>query len=129
LIAALLYFEAEWLMKIFIDNTEMIAVGTNYLRIISLAQIFMMLESIGSGIFNGIGKSIVPSTNGIIGNLLRIPLALWLSVKINESGIWWALNISDIFKGTVLILASIFILTRIEKMKVKDSIKTEQVAG
>ena len=128
-IAALLYFEAEWLMKIFIDNTEMIAVGTNYLKIISLAQIFMMLESIGSGIFNGIGKSVVPSTNGIIGNLLRIPLALWLSVKINESGIWWALNISDIFKGTVLILASIFILTRIDKMKVKDSIKTEQVAG
>jgi len=128
-IAALLYFEAEWLMKIFIDNTEMIAVGTNYLKIISLAQIFMMLESIGSGIFNGIGKSVVPSTNGIIGNLLRIPLALWLSVKINESGIWWALNISDIFKGTVLIIASIFILTRIDKMKVKDSIKTEQVAG
>lgn len=119
-IASLLYFMPAQLMKVFVDNTTMIEHGSKYLRIISAAQIFMMLEAIGAGLFNGLGKSIVPSINGVFGNILRIPLAIILSGTMNELGIWWALNISDIFKGTVLVFASIFIFTKLENIKLKN---------
>lgn len=128
-IASLLYFQAEWFMKVFIDDPVMIAHGVTYLKIISLAQIFMMIEAIGSGLFNGLGKSIVPSINGIFGNLLRIPLALILSITLNEQGIWWALNISDILKGTLILLASIYIFTKIERIKVKTSVTLQESLG
>lgn len=129
LVAALLYFQAEWLMKIFVDDPVTIQNGGHYLRIISLAQIFMMIEAIGAGLFNGLGKSIVPSFNGVVGNLIRIPLALLLLVEMNELGIWWALNISDIFKGSILLIASVFIFTRIEKLKVKNIIEESAAIG
>lgn len=119
-IAALLYFLPAQLMKVFIDNTVMIEHGTKYLRIISMAQIFMMFEAIGAGLFNGLGKSMIPSLNGVIGNTLRIPIAIVLSKSMNELGIWWALNISDILKGTVLLFASIFIFTKLENIKLKN---------
>ncbi len=128
-IAGLLYFAAAWLMKVFVDDQVIIDHGRNYLQIVSVAQIFMMMEAIGAGMFNGLGKSIFPSLNGIIGNLLRIPFALILSISMNESGIWWALNISCIFKGTVIILAAMMMLSRIERLRLKTSIQTEAIAG
>lgn len=129
LIAALLYFQAGWLMRIFVDNANMIAIGINYLKIISVAQAFMMMEAIGAGIFNGLGKSMVPSVTGIVGNILRIPFAIWLSIKIGESGIWWSLNISDIFKGLILFGASMYLFTRIERLRSRESIQVLEVTG
>jgi len=128
-IAGLLYFASEWLMKVFVDDLIIIENGRKYLQIISVAQIFMMMEAIGAGMFNGLGKSIFPSVNGIIGNSIRIPLAILLALSLNEIGIWWALNISCIFKGTVLILAAVIILTRIERLRLKTSIDKEMVTG
>jgi putative MATE family efflux protein len=120
LVTSLLYFQSEWLMKVFIDDPEAIAHGAKYIKIISLSQIFMMFEAIGTGLFYGLGKSIVPAANGIIGNVMRIPLAIILSATILESGIWWALNISSIFKGAVMLIAAIYIITRLEKVKLKN---------
>lgn len=129
LVAALLYFKSEWLMKVFIDDPTMIAHGAAYLKIISLAQIFMMMEAIGTGLFNGLGKSVVPSINGVIGNAIRIPIAILLSVKINEYGIWWALNISSIFKGAIIFIAAIYLFMKIEKIRIQNSIKPQESLG
>ncbi len=127
LVASLLYFKSEALMKIFVDDPIVIYNGMRYLRIISLAQIFMILEAIGAGLFNGLGKSFVSSVNGIVGNLLRIPLVLILIKTLDELGIWWSLNISSIFKGLILILTTIYILTRLEKLKHKKLVTQESM--
>jgi len=116
LIGAILFFFAEPLIRIFVDVDETVMYGKQYLQIISIAQVFMMLEGIGSGLFNGIGKSIVPSAVGIIGNSFRIPLAYGLVGTMGYIGIWWALNLSDIFKGLFLLLASIYILINVDKI-------------
>ncbi len=120
-VALCLFFFAPFLIGIFIDDPISKAYGARYLEIISLAQIFMMLEAIGSGLFNGIGKTHIPSIVGITGNVLRIPMALYLVTIMREEGIWWALNISDILKGTFLFLGSIAILLVIEKLKEKKA--------
>ncbi|MCK4552041.1 MAG: MATE family efflux transporter [Tenericutes bacterium] len=119
-VAALLFFNSEWLMRVFVDDPLVINPGIIYLKIISLSQIFMMFEAVGAGLFNGLGKSYIPSINGVFGNLLRIPLVLVLINTMDELGIWWSVNISSIFKGTILILASVIILFRLNKLEFKN---------
>jgi putative MATE family efflux protein len=111
-----LFLFAEPLIRIFIDDPVTVEFGRQYLRIISVSQVFMMLEGIGTGLFNGVGKSIIPSLVGVIGNTFRIPGAILLSAEIGYIGIWWTLNFSDIFKGMVMLTASLILLANIGKI-------------
>jgi Na+-driven multidrug efflux pump len=111
-------FQSEFLIRLFLDSEETIGFGTDYLRIISLSQPFMMIEGIGTGLFNGVGKTKVPSITGMVGNALRIPLSLFLSIGLAQYGIWWAMNISDGLKGGVLVVGGILLLVKLEKKKV-----------
>ncbi|MFH0992912.1 MAG: MATE family efflux transporter [bacterium] len=115
IITFLFAFRAEFFIRLFIDDPVTVAYGTEYLAIISFAQMFMMLEGIGAGLFNGVGKTKIPSIAGIIGNVMRIPLAYLLVASFAQTGIWWALNLSDALKGGFLMIAGIFLLFRLEK--------------
>jgi putative MATE family efflux protein len=116
IIALVFVFRSEWLIRLFLSSGSTVAYGAEYLKIISFSQIFMMIEGIGAGVFNGCGKTIIPSISGIIGNVMRIPLSAWLSVSFAQVGIWWALNISDGFKGGFLLVGSILLLVNIKKI-------------
>ena len=119
IITLMLYLIPGSLMRIFIDNEDTVQHGIVYLKIIAVSQVFMIIEGIGAGFFNGIAKSYIPSINGIIGNAIRIPLVLWMTISLSEEGIWWSFNISSIFKALVILLAFVYFFTRIEKVKVK----------
>ncbi|QWC00121.1 MATE family efflux transporter [Mycoplasmatota bacterium] len=119
MITGLLYFIPGSLMRIFLDEFATIQHGIVYLQIISMSQVFMIIEGIGTGFFNGIAKSYIPSIIGIVGNSLRIPLVLILTGELLERGIWWSLNISTIFKAIVIVLVFVYFFTRIENVKVK----------
>ena len=125
IIALIFFFRSEGLIRLFLDTDSTVAYGTEYLRIISFSQVFMMIEGIGAGLFNGVGKTKVPSYSGIAGNVMRIPLALWLSGTLAQVGIWWALNISDGFKGLFLLVWGIVLLVNIEKMTFKKPTSQE----
>jgi putative MATE family efflux protein len=99
----LLIFAARPLFTIFIQEEETIRQGIIYLRILGLSQLFMCIESTSAGAFNGLGKTIPPSIVGISFNALRIPAALFLSsTMLGLNGVWWAISVSSIFKGTTL---------------------------
>ncbi len=113
LATGLLVFAARPLFSIFIDEEETIRHGIVYLRILGISQLFMCLESTTAGAFNGLGKTIPPSIVGISFNALRIPAALILSAtSLGLNGVWWAVSISSIFKGTVLTTWFILMLNR-----------------
>jgi len=116
-VALCLYFFSDFLLGIFISDPVSLSYGVAYLKIISLAQIFMMMEAIGTGLYNGVGKTYIPSIIGIVGNVLRIPLAIELVKVIDENGIWWSLNISDMFKGAILYAGSLILLAFLERIK------------
>jgi len=118
-VTALLYFLPGSLMRIFLDEIATIQHGIVYLQIISISQVFMIIEGVGTGFFNGIAKSYIPSIIGIVGNSLRIPLVLYLTGDLLERGIWWSLNISTIFKALVISIVFVYIFMRIERVKVK----------
>ncbi|MDT8336773.1 MAG: MATE family efflux transporter [Candidatus Izemoplasmatales bacterium] len=117
IISLLLLFIPETLLRIFIDDDITVRYGIRYLQIISLSQIFMIIEGIGAGFFNGIGKSYIPSVVGIIGNSLRVVLVIFLTVQFFEEGIWWSVNISSIFKALFMIVFFIYIIRHLEDIK------------
>lgn len=120
IVGAALFFVPEQLYRIFIDDPIPISYGIRYLKIISISQLFMMVESIGFGFFNGVGKTAIPSISGILFNALRIPLAFMLTKTLAEEGIWWAVNISSFLKGSVMVIGSLILLTVIHKIKNKQ---------
>jgi len=116
-ISFLLLFIPETLLRIFIDDDLSVSYGIRYLKIISISQVFMIFEGIGSGFFNGIGKSYIPSVVGIVGNSLRIPFVILLTISLQEEGIWWSLNISTVFKALLIIVAFVYIIGRLDVLK------------
>ena len=81
----------------------------------------MIIELTTAGAFNGLGKTKIPSSVGIIGNGLRIPFGIILSASLGFVGIWWVVSVSSILKGTVLTIWFIIYLRNIKKMKLVGS--------
>lgn len=100
----LLYFFAEPIFRVFIDDPVTIKMGASYLMIIAVSQWFQTLEISNQGAFNGLGKTLYPSLVGVTFNLLRIPLAYFFSrdLGLGLDGVWWAIAVSSMFKGLVL---------------------------
>jgi putative MATE family efflux protein len=109
---ALLFFGSALLFGLFIPDEPTLSEGANYLRILSISQIFMILEMVTAGALNGFGKTYIVSFIQMAGNLIRIPLAFFLSMVLTPSvnGIWWALSISSMFKGILIVLLFVFFL-------------------
>ncbi len=128
---ALLFFGARPLFSAFISTEPTLTQGIDYLRILSLSQLFMILDMVTAGAFNGLGRTTIPSVIQIIGNGLRIPLAIVLSalLVVPYHGIWWALTISSIFKGVVLVaLFAIFMRRMLRKLQTAGLEKGPKVA-
>ena len=111
-----LFVFAEQLFSIFITTPSTLSIGKTYLEILSISQLFMIIELTTAGAFNGLGKTKIPSSIGIIGNGLRIPFAMIFSISLGFAGIWWVVSISSIIKGTVLTVWFIVYLRKIKKM-------------
>ncbi len=117
IINIVLFVFAEQLFGIFFETESTLAIGKTYLEILSISQLFMIIELTTAGAFNGLGKTKIPSSVGIIGNGLRIPLAMLFSVSLGFAGIWWVVSVTSIVKGVVLTAWFILYLRRVKKMK------------
>ncbi len=106
LTTVLLIFGAEILFTIFVPNDPAaIKEGIIYLRILGLSQFFMSIEIGTTGAFNGLGRTLPPTVNGVMLNALRIPAAIFLSsTALGLSGVWFSISISSIFKGIILFI-------------------------
>lgn len=108
----LFIFFPEALFTIFVpDDPATLKEGIVYLRILGLTQFFTSTEIGTGGAFSGLGKTIPPSINGIVFNVLRIPMAIWLSgTGLGLAGVWWTMTITGIIKGLILPLLFIKLL-------------------
>lgn len=109
---------------IIIPDEEAMNAGARYLFIVGIVQIFMMFELTTQGMFNGVGRTIEPAAISITFNALRIPLAIFLAERMNSiDGVWWAIAISSVCKGTILPIWFSIVYKRIKK---KEMIKTKK---
>lgn len=102
----LLIIGARPIFSIFIPEKEAIAMGADYLRILGCSQLFMCIEITTAGAFNGLSKTIPPSIVSIVFTGLRIPAAIILSKPnmLGLNGVWWAISISSIIKGVLIVI-------------------------
>lgn len=99
--AGLLYAARYPIMSAFLHEPEALRLGALYLLILSVSQPFMTVEIATAGAFNALSMTKPPSIVGIAGNLLRIPLALWLMHLYGIAGIWIAVSGTSVAKGIV----------------------------
>ncbi len=106
----LFYFFGKEIISLFVAEENAINLGITYLKINSIAQTFMCIEIVATGLYLGLSKPLYASISNATFTLIRIPLALYLSQSsmLSLDGIWWTLVISCILKGVVINL--IFLL-------------------
>ncbi|MBQ6440478.1 MAG: MATE family efflux transporter [Mogibacterium sp.] len=113
-VTALLVFGAAPIFSIFIKEPELIAGGATYLRIVGLSELFMSYELATTGSFNGLGQTRLPAAIGLVLTVARIPLCYILMPVMGINGVWWAMTISSILKGTLLIILFIYRLRKLQ---------------
>lgn len=96
---------SKQIFGIFLSDNESLIMGSTYMKILGLSQVFMCIELLTVGAFNGIGKTYAPPIISVTFTALRIPIAIFLSnisfLKLN--GIWISISISSFFKGVLLL--------------------------
>ena len=115
IVNVLLFIFAKEIFGLFFSNPETLKIGKIYLEILSISQLFMIVELATAGVFNGLGKTFYPSVVSIGGNLLRIPGALIIGTTLSYSGIWMTVSASSIIKGTILVIWVLYFLKRLGK--------------
>ena len=92
------------LYSLFFSSVESQILGGTYLKILAISQLFMIYEITTRGAFNGVGRTIPPSLVGIVFTGLRIPMAFFLMhlEYFGLFGIWWAISITSVLKGSFL---------------------------
>ena len=112
----LLVFCAGPIFRIFIPQKSVLPIGVSYLVAQGWSQLFMCLEIVTVGAFNGYGVTVLPAAVDIILTVARIPMAIGLSrTSLGLSGIWWSISISSIAKGVIITAAFLAMLARQKK--------------
>ncbi len=110
-----LIFGAKAIYQIFLDDAQVIEIGINYLVIVGFTQVFLCFEILSSAILNAFGKTLYPAFIATVFTGMRIPLALFLiSTALGLNGIWFALSISTLFKGVLLLGVVLYFLRKIQ---------------
>lgn len=96
----------ETLFSIFVPEQESILMGKEYLMILAVSQLFMCLEMINAGVFNGLGKTNISAAVSVVFTTLRLPGAYFLGFYtfLSLNGVWWSITGSSILKGIVMYL-------------------------
>ena len=121
----LFVFFPKYLVDIFISDTRAVEISVNYLKIVGATQIFMCLEIITNGSFNGIGVPKTPSIVSVVFTLIRIPLAYHLSEIYGVNGVWMAITITMFLRG--VISPTLFMLKLKQLLRINEISKGESI--
>lgn len=101
-VTAFVIFSGSFLMSLFTKDAAVIAIGKQYLIIVSSFYIIFSAMFTINGVLRGAGDTLIPMFITLFSLwLIRIPVAYLLSDRIGETGIWWAIPIAW-FVGTVI---------------------------
>jgi len=116
---ALVFFGSRWLMDVFTDDAEVIAIGAHYLRIAAFIQYAYVVLFINTSALQGLK---LPSFALWIGLYRQIvaPIALfWLTTRVwgfGVDGIWWTIFGITWFAAVIAVL---FAQRRVGKLEHK----------
>ena len=103
-VAVVLYVCAPYFMAGFANEPMTIAAGSAYIRIQIWVLSFMALESVMEGAFAGTGHTMPTLWIGSLGTAARLPVGWVLAFYLGwgPTGLWWAIALTTLAKGTLL---------------------------
>lgn len=85
---------SRFLMGLFTNDQEVIAIGVKYLIIVSSFYLLFSTLFVINGVMRGAGDTLIPMFITLFALwFARIPIAWFLSQRIGETGIWWSMPI------------------------------------
>jgi putative MATE family efflux protein len=96
------FFLPQHIVGFFTDEPKVIAVGTEWLHILSYALFVYGWWMVSVQAFNGAGDTVTPTwINVVFFWLIQIPLAWWLALHLGwqETGVFWAVFVSETSVG------------------------------
>ena len=100
---SVVYFTSnKWLMGIFTEDAEVIAIGAEWLRILSYSYLVYGWWMVSVQAFNGAGDTGTPTKiNLVFFWLIQIPLSYFLAITLDweHSGVFWGVFISETSVG------------------------------
>ncbi|TAK37983.1 MAG: MATE family efflux transporter [Lysobacteraceae bacterium] len=97
-VSVLFFLFNEAIMGLFTDDPRVIAVGAEWLRILSFSFWIYGWWMVSVQAFNGAGDTATPTKiNLVFFWLIQIPLAWWLALRLDwgSSGVFWAVFVSE----------------------------------
>jgi len=118
-ITLIIIFFGHNILSLFTPDKSVIDIGNNYLIIVSSFYLIFTSMFVVNGVMRGAGDTLIPMFITLFALwFVRIPMALFLSGKFNEIGIWWSIPIAW---TTGLILS--FTYYKIGKWKTKSVVR------
>ena len=102
LVSVLFFFFHDRLIAIFTDDPEVIAIGGEWLRILSYSYFVYGWWMVAVQAFNGAGDTVTPTKiNLVFFWLIQIPLSYVLAISLGwqHSGVFWAVFVSETSVG------------------------------
>ena len=119
LMGLLMWIFAPELMALMSPVEEVIALGTQVLRIEAWAEPMFAAAIVCNGVFIGAGDTIIPAIMSL-GSMwaVRLTMAATLAPKFGLKGVWTAMAIELIFRGSIFLIR-LFKGNWAEKLKIK----------
>ncbi len=95
---ALMLLAPHLLLRMFVDDAQVMRIGISYLRIIGASYIFMAVLFVGNGVLNGAGHTLATTLIALVSLwVVRVPLAAYLTARMGRvEGVWWAMAASSV---------------------------------
>lgn len=98
LVSVIYFFASEWLVKIFTDDARVIAIGAEWMRILSYSYFVYGWWMVAVQAFNGSGDTKTPTLINIVFFwMMQIPLSYFLATTLGwkHSGVFWGVFVSE----------------------------------
>ena len=105
IVSLVLFFFGGALFMVFLPERELLPLGIQYLRILSVCEIAVCIENVGSAAFRGSGQTRQSAIASISSNCLRVVLAYVLSkTPMGIYGVFVAVTFATIVRGGSIVL-------------------------
>jgi len=122
-VSLLIILFGQHIMSIFTIDPEVIAIGQNYLLIVSSFYLLFSTMFTFTGFLRGAGATLIPMITTFTAlYIIRIPAATFLSKAIGVNGIWWGEPM-----GTLVGLIILLVYYKSGKWKGKVVVKKKEV--
>ena len=102
IVSVVYFFFNQSLMQIFTSNSQVIAIGSEWIRILSYSYLIYGWWMVSTQAFNGAGDTKTPTKiNLVFFWMIQIPLSYVLAIQFGwqHSGVFWAVFFSETSAG------------------------------